>query len=87
MTVFTFDIKYTLNFRCRFEQRCISYSSYKKINPNSQLIIEGECFDECNKTDVRKIFYYFNVSFTTFQSNLTQWTLLQNKNNLLMSKQ
>jgi hypothetical protein len=55
--------------------------SYRKIkNPNSQLIIDGLCTDECNSLASQYFFIYFS------QELGQSWTLLNNTNGLVIGK-
>ena len=44
--------------RCRFEQLCLEYPNYKKFNPDTNLILNGSCIEECDKL----IGFYYNIS-------------------------
>ena len=58
--------------RCRFDKLCTPYSTYQKINPNFDLIIDGICSSGCAITDqIRNSFniYYSNDSNSTSSSH------------------
>ena len=58
--------------RCRFPKLCIPYSKFQKVNPSSDLLIDGECIDGCYDTDVLE--YEFSI-FYTFDKNLTSYSV------------
>ncbi len=59
---------------------CISYSQYKKINPSSQIIIDGLCLEGCsNPNDLFS--FEFNIYYTLNQNEMSStnniiWTEL-----------
>jgi len=62
--------------RCRFEAACIPYQTYKKINPSSQLTIDGKCVDGCTANALS----YAYMLYFTYDSNLTVNTAWQSLN-------
>ena len=60
---------------------CIPFSTFKKINPSSQIIIDGECIYGC----LDPVSYKFQVYFT-FESNINNvlWQILPNSNNFTL---
>ena len=61
-------------YRCRFESTCKPYSTFKKVNPSSQITIDGECTEGCSSTSIS---YEYTVYFTT-DLNLTTNVIWQN---------
>lgn len=56
-------IIYNLFFkRCRFPITCIPYATYKKVNPSSQIIIDGQCSDGCSTST--NVSYTFSIYYT-----------------------
>ena len=47
---------------CRFPKTCIPFPSYQKINPNTQIVIDGECLQNCFADEL--LFYKYDVYFT-----------------------
>ena len=58
---------------------CISYAAYKKINPSSQIIVDGTCMDGCTNSFNTTLTYAFNIYFTTENNSILSsnsvWTL------------
>ena len=64
-------------YRCRFPLTCIPYSAYKKVNPSSQIIIDGFCMEGCATNTIA---YKYSVYFT-YDLNLTtdnKWQSMKN---------
>ena len=69
---------------------CISYSQYKKINPSSQIIIDGICLEGCSGPNV--LFSdEFNIYNTLNQNDMSStnniiWTKVNAENNFFSGK-
>ena len=40
---------------------CSPYLDYQKINPNTQLMVIGECIDGCSDPSISNINYFFTI--------------------------
>ena len=58
---------------------CISYSQYKKINPSSQIIIDGLCLEGCSNSNALYS-YEFNIFYTLNQNDMSS------TNNIIWTK-
>ena len=82
---FIFELKWCLKkLRCRFDFTCIPYSAYKKVNPSSQIIIDGQCLDGCTQI----VAYEYKIYYTlrTILSTDIAWTSLTNDVRLVSGK-
>ena len=80
--------EFKLYKRCRFSITCIPYAIYKKVNPSSQILIDGQCSTGCSTSS--PIIYAYTLYFTT-EANLTlsskpTWFVLNNTNGYLSGK-
>ena len=86
-----FDVKpffFYLIKRCRFESTCIPYPSYKKVNPSSQIIIDGSCTYGCTNTNSIKYTYKIFYSFDLFFTSSISWNNMTDLNdNLILGTQ
>jgi len=72
-----------MNKRCRFPKACFPDSTYQKINPSSQLIIDGACVEGCYPTDV--VQYTFTV-YADIYGNST-WQIYNDPSNQIIGAQ
>ena len=63
--------------RCRFEPQCYNYSTFKVINPSSQLILDGSSYSSSTNIVSNQFYIYY-----TFDSTMTVWQQLINTNGL-----
>ena len=58
---------------------CIPYAAYKKVNPSSQIIIDGECVSGCNVNGFNQLFYNYELYSTLDTTNVglnSNWQLI-----------
>ena len=62
---------------------CIAFPTYKKINPSSQIIIDGECKEGCI---TETTLYAYIVSFSTDsnQNSKIAWQRITETTNLIL---
>lgn len=62
------------------------YASYKKVNPSSQVIIDGQCLTGCLSNSIS---FSFKIYYT-YETNITKlsyaWSSLKNFDNLVSGK-
>lgn len=52
-----------MHLRCRFDKMCMPFNSVLRINPSSQLILDGLCIDGCTYAT------YIDYSYEIFENN------------------
>lgn len=57
--------------KCRFMEQCYVDSSYRKINTNNKLIIDGICKSGCESSE--SVEHSFKISYALEYSNSTIW--------------
>lgn len=57
--------------KCRFMEQCFVDTSYRKININNKLIIDGGCKTGCESSEY--IEHSFKISYALEYSNSTIW--------------
>lgn len=72
-----------MNLSCRFPKACFPDSTYQKINPSSQLIIDGKCVEGCYSTDI--VEYSFSIYADIYGNNQSNQIIGAQTNELTLS--